>query len=569
MNSVDFTAEQAISGQTPAAVLAQIAAERPDLRPYLAMNPAAYPELLSWLSRLGDPAVDAALAQRARLVHAVAAVPALPAQSGQGRTAPHTWQSVGHLPVPPGGQPSAISVGMPQAAGQPGVHALGGTQTKRKHRGRSVGWVLAVVLAVVAGFLFWPRPGQSPYLRPYATKPNEAWTFDVSRLPGYSPANSANPNPRHFGSVVKAGAVWVATVSYSGRFVVLGLDPPTGEIRWEAPFEVFPACRGSGPGPNATVLCVTAADKSEKQGLTALDADTGEKLSYTTLGLGMQGFTMLGVDALLYGFDEGFGRKVARFAPDGSELWAVDVTPGGGGTWSEALGGPQLYPLDDSVVVESPLSQERQTRRNLWLLDHQGSVLWQGQGEFKGVDPDGRILVQTLERDLTPVGVVLLDQQGRVLWELVGYRLLAPLSTDNSIRLLAFNRSDELVELDPTNGSETRLLLEAQDDEAVGSARVVAVGKRLMVDVGGELVAVDLASGDAIWTADFDESVHRVMTDGERLVFMTSGALVAISIKDGTESWRLAVPERAGYVTLDKEIVLVDDAGGRLSLLRS
>ncbi|WP_143226324.1 variant leucine-rich repeat-containing protein [Actinomyces provencensis] len=49
---------------TPLALLATIVEYRPDLRAHVASNPSAYPELLSWLSMLGDPAVDAALAAR-------------------------------------------------------------------------------------------------------------------------------------------------------------------------------------------------------------------------------------------------------------------------------------------------------------------------------------------------------------------------------------------------------------------------------------------------------------------------------------------------------------------------
>lgn len=62
--SQSFTAAQAADPGTPAHVLADIAAQRPDLRAALAANPAIYPALLSWLSDLHDPAVDAALAAR-------------------------------------------------------------------------------------------------------------------------------------------------------------------------------------------------------------------------------------------------------------------------------------------------------------------------------------------------------------------------------------------------------------------------------------------------------------------------------------------------------------------------
>ncbi|MDY3677752.1 MAG: hypothetical protein SO046_00815 [Actinomyces urogenitalis] len=45
--------------------LRELAMVRPELRPTIALNPAAYPELLTWLGQLGDPAVDAALQARA------------------------------------------------------------------------------------------------------------------------------------------------------------------------------------------------------------------------------------------------------------------------------------------------------------------------------------------------------------------------------------------------------------------------------------------------------------------------------------------------------------------------
>lgn len=49
---------------TSAAVLNAIAGSRPDLHPALARNPATYADLLSWLSELADPAVEAELAKR-------------------------------------------------------------------------------------------------------------------------------------------------------------------------------------------------------------------------------------------------------------------------------------------------------------------------------------------------------------------------------------------------------------------------------------------------------------------------------------------------------------------------
>ncbi|WP_024287898.1 hypothetical protein [Cellulomonas sp. KRMCY2] len=60
----NYTAQQAADPTTPAEVLADIAALRPDLRAAVAGNPSAYPGLLEWLGTLGDPTVDVMLASR-------------------------------------------------------------------------------------------------------------------------------------------------------------------------------------------------------------------------------------------------------------------------------------------------------------------------------------------------------------------------------------------------------------------------------------------------------------------------------------------------------------------------
>lgn len=59
-----FDSKTAANPDTPLQTLADIAAQAPSLRPYLAANPSTYPELVEWLRHLGDPAVDEALRRR-------------------------------------------------------------------------------------------------------------------------------------------------------------------------------------------------------------------------------------------------------------------------------------------------------------------------------------------------------------------------------------------------------------------------------------------------------------------------------------------------------------------------
>ena len=55
---------EASNPATPLARLQEIAANHPQARPAVAANPSTYPDLLTWLGALGDPAVDQALRQR-------------------------------------------------------------------------------------------------------------------------------------------------------------------------------------------------------------------------------------------------------------------------------------------------------------------------------------------------------------------------------------------------------------------------------------------------------------------------------------------------------------------------
>ncbi len=62
--SIDAAYNQLGQPDVTAQELADIAAAHAELRPHIAAHPLAYPELLSWLADLADPAVDAALVAR-------------------------------------------------------------------------------------------------------------------------------------------------------------------------------------------------------------------------------------------------------------------------------------------------------------------------------------------------------------------------------------------------------------------------------------------------------------------------------------------------------------------------
>jgi hypothetical protein len=59
-------ADEAANPATSAQALHEIATTIPELRPAVAANPAAYADLVNWMAQLGEPAVDAAIAARAK-----------------------------------------------------------------------------------------------------------------------------------------------------------------------------------------------------------------------------------------------------------------------------------------------------------------------------------------------------------------------------------------------------------------------------------------------------------------------------------------------------------------------
>ena len=126
----------ASSPTTPAAELARIAAARPDLHPALAANPATYPDLVDWLRTSPDPAVQAALAQRA----------SAPAQPEPAQAAPAQTEAPAQAEGADAAAPSAKA---------------GGTTPRRILRRRPLAIAaaaLAVVLVLAVGGAFaWTR----------------------------------------------------------------------------------------------------------------------------------------------------------------------------------------------------------------------------------------------------------------------------------------------------------------------------------------------------------------------------------------------------------------------------
>lgn len=151
----DQTQQQAADPRTPGETLARIAYERPDLRATVAANPAAYPELLTWLGAFGDPQVNAAIAARS-------AAQGAPPVDGQQPGAAQGWAAQQAQPAPQQAwsqqpQPGAAawdaqSSGFSYGAGEPGVVSYdSGVPGRRSRRGLVVGGAVAAGVLVLGG----------------------------------------------------------------------------------------------------------------------------------------------------------------------------------------------------------------------------------------------------------------------------------------------------------------------------------------------------------------------------------------------------------------------------------
>ncbi|QKD79030.1 hypothetical protein [Actinomyces marmotae] len=211
---------------TPWADLHELAQNYPGLRPYIARNPNTYPDLLTWLGSLGDPAIDAALASRpiaaspispidpatmggpsARAMPGTIAVPPQ-AQGASAQPSDPAWaaQQAGPQAFQPAYQQGAHAVGQqPYAQGYDqqalllGVGEPAPPNKESHHRSNLFLWFLTlVVLALVGAIAFWVATEDDD-----ATKASRASTDQAAAS---SPAQEGAAPPPSTGPSASASA---------------------------------------------------------------------------------------------------------------------------------------------------------------------------------------------------------------------------------------------------------------------------------------------------------------------------------------------------------------------------
>jgi len=363
---------------------------------------------------------------------------------------------------------------------------------------------------------------------------------------------------------------------------VMAYDLQTGEQLWKVEYDA-PTIGPNGLAHEDGVLFgVTNGD------VFALNADSGEEvwkkkvLDYDfgvsegqNLGFTIQPAVRDGVLHLSEAAKAGGGRALAFDAETGEQLWAFDTTDEPEGDETPSAGAWNTPLVDDEGNVyysvangyyshNSPKStqNERLYTNSLVKLDGEtGELLWYYQAlpnDFWDWDLHlSPVLADNGGDELVVTGgklgyVIAVDpESGEELWS-------TPVGThnghdDDSRKQLAgtLDLPEPPFEVfpGPYGGVETNLAVHDGKVYAAvvnlpGLAKKAADLNRPVLEVDfatgtGELVRLDLATGDIDWSVELDTMPFGAVTIANDLLFTTlfDGRLVAHSLEDGSEVW--------------------------------
>lgn len=492
------TPEMARDPRTPAQLLEAIAAARPDLRANVALNPATYPALLTWLASLDDPVVNAALAARQP-------PPVTPP------TTPDPVPERAAVAVP--SEPTPVAEG-----GQPAV--------RRRRRWIGVGVAAAVVAgAIGAGVLALrgdeagPEATQPGVTDAYAVEPSIAWEFT---------AEDAHLDPEGLigTSVDSLSGVWVTTWILNESTVLAGVDPATGSLLWTREYSReadrhLSSC-GASPADGA-LACLEGPGQlwdfepsgESEMVLTLIDPATGAVTSTVPTPPWTRVMDVVDGDIVVGGQVDNGALGLARLSADGTTKWTLQgqAQPGDVGDDAHLT----LQVLADTVALAASISTDSAPLYAYLVADaRDGSVQQEGD---RG------------EPELLPQGLLYFP----------GGRDYAYAVVDSDESVLVEGRDGQVVSaVVSTAGASVPLLI---TDEASRETTATSV-------TGEELWRVPGVARRAVF---LDDVVILTVSDD----FEGPRELVACDMRDGSELWRISVASDASLVGTDVERVFV------------
>ena len=592
-NPDELRAQLADPALSPAE-LARIAHEHPELRALVAAHPAAYPDLLTWLGQLGDPAVDAVLAARQGPTTAPAPPPPTPAST----TAP--------VPPSPSAPAPAPMVPIDHPSATPDETTAPRSQKNRTALFAVVGGVAALALAGGVFALLQrgddtpeeaarptttptrtapaPRPSPSPDstptvaptpsptqepepepavtadpgvdLAPYPAEPQVTWeTAAADVVPGGSEFLPLTPAANGLPGAVTTGDLLVTRVAADSGIALVALDPSSRSVRWtreEDPGRATQYC--AARADNTVLFCAKATDWwSHDGGLDILDAQDGRVLkSLDLVGFPVEVIVTDNGNALVLVIENGERPVVPAHI--------LEVTPQGEVVWAHEF---EYEPMDSAnwwefyVVVDGSVATAHVNDRD-YLLDRLGSVeLLTGVDRRATLPGGGTLELKDSTTGLFLGDVVHVDAAGerRTLATAAQSSWYWAHSASAERPLITWTES-QMQAWDPV----TAELLWTTDNPG-GSWGIDCYTDTVAVFLDdGVVIAFDPRTGQTLWTGE-DGAWGYCFSDGERIV-RAEWDLTAFSAQDGTEEWQLILSredrdDSGSLRILNKEIVLV------------
>ena len=405
-----------------------------------------------------------------------------------------------------------------------------------------------------------------------------AWTLPVTGAGSYG-NYAASP-------VIANGVIYSQDLGSN----VQAIDLESGEVLWQKRYE------NPSHGPNGVVVDEGKVFAATSTDAFALDQKTGKELWSTpisessNLAVDMapgyhEGLVYIanvpetpteiypvGGVGTLYALDAKTGKKVWDFETVPKDLWGDPKTNAGGGLWYppsfDEAGGIYFGTADTTPVPGAPGKPWGASRpgpnlytSSLVKLDAKtGKMDWHHQQTPHGVyDWDFQaspILTQAGGRKLA-IGagkngyVVAVDQKtGKVVWE----RAVGKHNGHDDDGLLAMRGEGDKIKLGEVYpGSLGGVIAPIAANSDTVFAPVV--NHPVTVNSGtemsetspvatGELVALDLATGEVKWDAQFEAPAYGGATVVNDLVFTTTsdGIVRALDVKTGGEVWQASLP---------------------------
>jgi len=406
-----------------------------------------------------------------------------------------------------------------------------------------------------------------------------AWT---AKIPGSSNFGSYASTP-----VISKGVIYSQDLASN----VQALDLQSGEVHWERRFEV------PDEGPNGIVVAEGKVFGATSSEAFALDQKSGKVLWSVPLARnehegidmapgyhdGMVYVSTVPLNAnelyegqgvgILWALDAKSGKKLWHFNTVPNDLWGnVNVNSGGGvwyppafdekGSMYFGVGNPAPFPgtgkypwgssrPGPNLYTDSLVKLDAKTGKLQWYHQVTPHDLydWDFQGPPIVIDAGGKHLVVAAGK--SGIALAADRETGKVIWQrAVGKHnghdddgLLAMRGESSKIKSpsIVFPGSlGGVIAPMSTNGSTVFVPIVNSSAEIISGSEKREPG----TSFGGEVVALDVATGKVEWNQEFSTPAFGATTVVNDLVFATSyeGTVSAFEAKSGQVVWREKLP---------------------------